>query len=115
MAAFIIATFRLLIYLLFVAITLGGAVAGYTMAYRYGYQPVFGGVAGLVAGFFNAVIVTGVMVILLDIQDSLRDLVARSPEDEAAHVHHHHHHEDAEPVDELAPAAPARESRRRPA
>lgn len=114
MAAFIISTFRFLVYLLFFVITFGGAVLGYSMAFEQGYQPWFGAGVGLLLGFFNAVVVTGIMVILLDIQDSLHDLAARSPEDEAAHVHHHHHHED-EAMDEPARAAPVRQSRRRPA
>lgn len=96
MAAFIIAVFRVLVYLLFAVITIGGAWMGYTQAWQLGYQPWVGAIAGFILGFVNAVIVTGVMVILLDIQDSLRDLIALRQDDDPGEVHHHHHHESEE-------------------
>lgn len=95
MASLIIAVFRLLVYLLFIGITLGWTWMGYYNAWDIGVRPVIGAAGGLIIGFFNAVIVTGVMVILLDIQDSLRDLVsiARGELTGGGAVHHHHHHE----------------------
>lgn len=110
MAGFIITTFRFLIYLLFYVITLGGGVLGFSMAFEFGYQPWFGAAVGLLIGFFNAVVVTGIMVILLDIQTSLRDLAARTPEGEGAHVHHHYHEDE---VHDAAPAATGRQYRAR--
>ncbi|TGY89824.1 hypothetical protein E5163_01400 [Marinicauda algicola] len=93
MAGFIIATFRFLVYFVFLAVTLAGMLLGARLAQQQGYEVWFGGALGLLAGFFAAVLVTGIMVILLDIQASLKAL-AETGRTGSGEVHHHYHHGD---------------------
>ena len=76
MGGFIIGTYRVLVYILFFVLLLAGPIFGGVMGGQAAGEAgaVGGAIAGLVVGFLYAVIITGGMVLFLDMRRLLASI-----------------------------------------
>jgi hypothetical protein len=75
--AFVINTLSLVALLAYLATIAGSALYGYQNAElqtMYGVSPVIAAVAGGISGWLSATIVLGVLFVLIDIRDGIRDV-----------------------------------------
>lgn len=69
----IINALRVLSYVALISIIVAGAIAGYQQAIVYGgIEPVMGAIGGGIGGLISGLIVTGIVILLIDISDNTR-------------------------------------------
>lgn len=69
----IINALRVIAYVALISIIVAGAVAGYQQAIYYdAFEPAMGAVAGGLVGLVTGLVITGIVILLIDISDSTR-------------------------------------------